>query len=564
MTPIPWGSLVKQLAHGLFPAVLLAISLIPAWSSNSAALDGDALSAALLRQVGEQGFAAPTSRDAAGRTRIQGELLEAYEARGWRSIWFAEGLAAGAGRLAAALSVLKDAGREGLNPTDYPHSISADRVIPFVEDAASDVERLAALEVESTTALLAYARDAAVGRAAPHDRDPNVFAEARTFEAAGFVARAFADATADPRAALLALHPGHPEYRGLRRALSLYRALAEKAEPPPIPEGGSLKPGMRDARVAAVRARLARFGDISVPEAEADLFTPALAIALRSFQRRHGLDTDAVAGKQTLAALNLPVSARVDQILLNMERWRWLPRELGPNYVLANIAGFEVTMVEEGSVVDRMAAVVGRPYRMSPVFSDAISYIELNPTWTVPPKIAREDLLAKIQADSAYLTDGGFQVLSGWGADARPVDPATVDWARVTQKTFSYKLRQGPGERNALGRVKVMFPNRFDIYLHDSPARDLYAKRVRTFSSGCIRLSRPFDLVNWLMRLTGGPDAAEIRTMLDTGETRVVKLPQRVPVHLIYATAWAGEDGQVHFRDDVYGRDSLLRGAFRN
>ena len=541
---------LRRLAPVCFAAALLFSSITPA-----AALDEDALASDLLRRAGETG-AAPSAQGAA--PDLEAALFEAYAARDWRSFWFAADPAAGLRRLAAAAVVLEDAAREGLDPSDYRLSVAAADIPAFAVEATT--EQLAALELEAGAALLAYARDAAQGRADPRRRDPNVFAEAPPFDPAALLAQ-LTDPAGDPAALLLSLSPGHSEYRGLRRALSLYRERAARAEPPPVPDGPSLKPGMRDPRVAALRARLAHFGDISLPEAEPDLFTPALAIALQSFQRRHGLEDDAVAGRQTLAALNVTAAERVEQILLNMERWRWLPRELGEAYVLANIAGFTVTMVEGGSTVERMRAVVGRPYRMSPVFSDRISYIEVNPTWTVPPKIAREDLLPKIQADPTYLSQGGYQVFSGWGADAVQLDPASIDWAAVTPRSFPYKLRQGPGPKNALGQVKIMFPNRFDVYLHDSPARDLFRKASRAFSSGCIRLERPFDLVEWLMRLTGGPDRAAIEEILASEETTIVKLPQRVPVHLIYATAWAGEDDQVHFREDVYGRDQLLQDA---
>lgn len=542
-------------------APLLPICLLVMLVAAAPASASQALSAALLQRAGEEGLAAPPLEDG-DRPRIAAALFDLYAARDWRSLWFDGTQAdrtAGAGRLAAALAVLADAARDGLAPVDYATGVAADALGDFVDRA--DADALAALELRAAVAILTYARDAAIGRVGPRISDPNVFAETRSFDAHAFARDVLADPAADIASALTALHPGHPEYRGLRRALSLARALAAKPEPPAVAPGPSLKPGMRDPRVAALRARLAHLGDISVPEAEPALFTPALEIALKSFQRRHGLEADGFAGKLTLAAVNRTAADRVETILLNMERWRWLPRALGENYVLANIAGFEVTMVEGGSVVDRMAAVVGRPYRMSPVFSDAISYIELNPTWTVPPKIAREDLLAKIQADPTYLAAGGYQVFSGWGADAVALDPAAIDWARVSKRQFPYKLRQGAGPKNALGQVKIMFPNRFDVYLHDSPARELYAKSVRAFSSGCIRLSRPFDLVDWLMRLTGGPDRPAIQAMLETGETRIVKLAARVPVHLIYATAWAGEDGQMHFRDDVYGRDALLKAA---
>jgi len=547
----------KRLAPVFLAASLAVLTAVPA-----TAFAADGLASELMRRAADLG-AAPSS--AAASADLEAALLEAYAAQDWRSFWFATDGGgtvgpAGARRLAGALAVLEDAAREGLDPADYQLTVGADEIARFATDA--DPYRLAALEIEATAALLAYARDAAQGRADPHLRDPNVFAEGPPFEPSQLLAQ-LADPSIEPGALLLSLSPGHAEYRGLRRALSLYRERAAAPEPPAVPDGPNLKPGMRDPRVAAMRARLAHFGDISLPEAAPDLFTPALAIALQSFQRRHGLEDDAVAGRMTLAALNVSAAERVAQIALNMERWRWLPRALGEEYVLANIAGFTVTMVEGGAIVDRMRAVVGRPYRMSPVFSDQISYIEVNPTWTVPPKIAREDLLPKIQTDPSYLTEGGYQVFSGWGADAERLDPAAIDWASTTPRSFPYKLRQGPGPKNALGQVKIMFPNRFDVYLHDSPARDLFRKASRAFSSGCIRLERPFDLVDWLMRLTGGPDRTAIEAMLESGATTVVKLPRRVPVHLIYATAWAGEDDQVHFRDDVYGRDRLLQAALR-
>ncbi len=538
----------------------LVILMVAPFGGALARHDADAISAALLQRAGEAQLVGPER--AASHPALTQAVLDAYRDRDWRPVWFVSGSvaeeAAARARLAAALAVLEDAAREGLGPEDYAVAVRAEGLPGFA--ARATPQGLAPLDAQATAAILAYARDAATGRRGPARLDSNVFAPPRDFDAAAIL-EALADPTRDAGAMLRALSPGHTEYRGLRRALSLYRALAEKPEPPPVPDGPSLKPGIRDPRVAALRARLAHFGDISVPEAEPDLFTPALEIALASFQRRHGLETDGIAGKQTLAALNVTVAERVDQILLNMERWRWLPHDLGPRYVLANIAGYEVTMVEGTSTVDRMVAVVGRPYRMTPVFSDRISYIEVNPTWTVPPKIAREDLLPKIQADPAYLESGGYEVFSGWDADAARLDPQAVDWQAMTKERFGFKLRQAPGPKNALGEVKIMFPNRFDIYLHDSPAKDLFDRRVRAFSSGCIRLARPFDLVDWLMRQTGGPDRAAIEEIRQSRETRVVKLPETVPVHLIYATAWAGEDGQTHFRADVYERDRLLARA---
>lgn len=492
--------------------------------------------------------------EAAGSSALTQTARRFYTQRHGAPLWL-DG-AAGERRLAAGLSVLSAAAQEGLDPADYATGL------PRTEIAAAlsglDTAARARLEVAATLAMLRYAHDVSVGRSGPARIDPNVFAAEKTFDAGALLDR-LADPATDPAELLRAMPPAHREYAGLRQALARYTALAERPEPAPVADGPALKPGMRDGRVAAMRARLAYFGDHQALAAEPDpeLYTPLLAQAVRGFQARHGLETDAVAGAQTLGALNESLAARLDRIRLNMERWRWLPHDLGRRFVLVNIAAFQAEMVDGGNVIDTMRAVVGKTYRMTPVFSDRITYVEINPTWTVPPKIARKDLLPKIEADPAYLAEGGYKVFANWGADAPRVDPASIDWGRING-SFPYKLEQGPGPKNALGEVKIMFPNRFDVYMHDTPSRELFGRRVRAFSSGCIRLHRPFDMVNWLMRETGGPGPEEIEKIRESRETTVVRLPESVPVHIIYATAWTSTSGEVHFRPDIYDRDRLL------
>lgn len=527
----------------------LVLSFAPAQHAAAQASAED-IAGALASLI--EGSVPPGAEDPRGMAHA---VREFYRARSGQPLWFGTG-EAGQARLAAGLEVLGNAGREGLNPGDYAPALPAGGQGGL---AGGDAATLAAMEFEALLAMLRYARDAAVGRRAPRLIDPNVFAADKTFDPEP-VLTAFADPAADPGEVLRAMPPAHREYAGLRQALRRYTAMGLRPEPPKVDEGPALKPGMRDRRVAQMRARLAFFGDLGASEAapEPDLYTPLLAQAVRGFQARHGLETDAVAGAQTLGALNETLAERLDRIRLNMERWRWLPHDLGERFVLVNIAAFEVQMVEGGRVIDSMRAVVGRPYRMTPVFSDRISYVEVNPTWTVPPKIARQDLLPRIKADPSFLVEGRFEVHDGWGEGATRLDPATVDWNRYGEGDFPFRLRQAPGPKNALGEVKVMFPNRFDVYLHDSPARELFRQRVRAYSSGCIRLQRPFDLVDWLMAVTGGPDSEAIRKTRESGRTTAVRLPETVPVHLIYATAWSSPGGEVHFRHDIYNRDRLL------
>jgi murein L,D-transpeptidase YcbB/YkuD len=275
-----------------------------------------------------------------------------------------------------------------------------------------------------------------------------------------------------------------------------------------------------------------------------------------------------------------------------MERWRWMPDDLGQRYVLVNLAGQEVELVDSGSVRLSMRAVVGKPFRKTPVFSDEITYLEFNPDWTLPPTILREDILPELRQDPGYLAQNEMTLYAGWSAAAERLDPTTVDWAQVTPERFPYKIVQAPGPKNPLGRVKFMFPNAHHIYLHDSPAKNLFARASRAFSSGCIRVAKPFQLAEALLggtRVTdklrkplGLPpatpaegdgeapvwdpawDRALIDRLLDHGKTTPVRLAEPVPVHLTYSSAWIGEGGTMHFRPDIYGRDRALAQALAN
>jgi murein L,D-transpeptidase YcbB/YkuD len=208
-----------------------------------------------------------------------------------------------------------------------------------------------------------------------------------------------------------------------------------------------------------------------------------------------------------------------------------------------------------------MRVVTGRPYRHTPVFSGTMTYLEINPYWHIPPSIARKDILPKITKNPDYLAEQGIRVFESWKSGAEEIDPDAVDWSKINPKTFPYKLRQDPGPRNALGRIKFMFPNRFSVYLHDTPDKSLFDQTRRTFSSGCVRVDRPMDLADFV--LDGDPlwtrDA--LQAAIESGETRTIRLPRSLPVHILYWTAWIDEEGRIQFRKDVYGRDKLLREA---
>ncbi|SDG42349.1 L,D-transpeptidase family protein [Thalassobaculum litoreum] len=444
---------------------------------------------------------------------------------------------------AAVVRVLERAERQGLRPADF--------TLPAADSPES-------LDQAVSRTLLRYLTDLQAGRVAPKKVDPELFVFPRDVD--GLALLDAVHAAPETAKAMADLAPGNPIYRRLRRLLLDYRALARSGGWHPVPEGPTLKPGMTDPRVSEVRRRLSSTADLTPASGATDLYDPALESAVRQFQRRHGLDADGAIGAKTVAAMNVPVRDRVRQIVLNMERFRWMPDEFGDDHVFVNMAGFELDYVVGGVTRLAMRVIVGRPYRETPVFSDTIRYLEFNPTWSVPAKIAAQDLLPKIKKDPSYLTAGGYELYAGYQDGAPQVDPASVDWAAIPKGRFPYRLRQAPGEKNALGQVKFMFPNQFDVYLHDTPARELFAKSVRNFSSGCIRLQKPITLAE-VMLAADGQDPTQVRKILDGKKTARVNLKTPVPVHLTYLTAWIGEGGTVEFRDDIYGRDSLLANA---
>jgi murein L,D-transpeptidase YcbB/YkuD len=312
-----------------------------------------------------------------------------------------------------------------------------------------------------------------------------------------------------------------------------------------------------------LRKRLAASGDLSPGLARGEDFDDALDRAVRRFQEHSGLEVDGIVGRNTLAALNRTALERLHQIEVNMERWRWLPRDLGDRFIRVNIASFEVDLFEAGEHLMNMRAVVGKDYRRTPVFSDTMTYLVVNPHWNMPHTIAVEDKLPLIKKDPGYLADNNMELLRGWGAEAVAEDPLSVDWSTVTAENFRWRLRQAPGPDNALGRIKFMFPNKFNVYLHDTPSRALFGSNVRALSSGCIRLEKPVELAEYLLRADPKWTRPALLAAIEEGVEQTVRLPEPIPVHLLYCTTWVDENGTVHFRDDIYGRDRIVEDALK-
>jgi murein L,D-transpeptidase YcbB/YkuD len=316
---------------------------------------------------------------------------------------------------------------------------------------------------------------------------------------------------------------------------------------------------MRDARVAALRRRLAVGGDlVGAPAGDETLFDEALEQAVYRFQARHGLDVDGVVGAQTLAALNVSVASRIDQIRVNLERARWVFQDISKDYVLVDIAGFQAEMVKDARQVWASKVQVGKPYRKTPVFKASMTYLVLNPTWTVPPTILAKDILPRVRRDPGYLKRKRIRVVDRKG---RIIDPKGLDWSRYTGRNFPYFLRQDPGPDNALGRIKFMFPNKHLVYLHDTPHKELFRRSERAFSSGCIRIERPFALAELLLDDPRKWSREQILAAIDSNKTRTVFLPEPIKVLLLYWTVDVDEQGRVWFRKDLYGRDRKVLAA---
>lgn len=496
-------------------------------------------------------------------------LLSFYEQRGWQPAW----LDADHGPLPSLpglVPAIEDARKHGLVPE--PYHLAALRsgldYLATTKPAHRDPRKLADIELLASDAFLTLARHYADGQVDPASIDPGWYLERELPTLMESLSKASRGARGAPKRALAALLPSEPAYWVLVEQLALQRQLADDGEWPDIARGASLHPGDEDARVPAIRQGLIALDDHppAKPDSKnAEIYDETLAAAVRQFQARHGLKQDAVVGRQTIAALNVTPEARVNQLRANMERWRWLPQSFGEEYIIVNIAAFSMDVISGSDRVMHKRVIVGQTYRRTPVFTGRMTYLVLNPSWEVPYRLAVRDKLPEIVNDPEYLSRLGFAVLQGWGAEERRVDPGAVDWQSLSASDFPYRLRQAPGPENALGRVKFMFPNKHNVYLHDTPTRGLFAEEARAFSSGCIRVENPIELAEWLL---GGPNrpavmtSREIQGILDGGKETTVRLGEAVPVHLLYWTAWVEADGTIHYRHDIYGRDEPLIAAF--
>jgi len=540
---------VLQSWRGKMYSTLCALVLTAAATAAVAQSD---LSEALRLEI--EGLQVTGRLELAGADVASAPLLaEFYERRQFEPAW----MAAEQAEQLHALIVASDA--DGLDPADYHPAAVARAAEALAAPGALSAAERAELDIVLTDALVRLAYHQRFGKINPYTLDPQ-WNFNRQFDDTDPVT--VLQATIDApslREHLDRVIPRGWFYVAMRDALARYRNIAAAGGWPMVPEGPVLRPGGTDRRVSALARRLTATGDMpeDLASRQRDQYSPELEQAVRRFQARHGLDVDGIVGAGTLSEMNVPAGRRVQQLEINLERARWVLNDISERFVLVNIAGFRVYVVQDRQFVWESRAQVGRTYRKSPVFRDEMKYLVFNPTWTVPYSIATRDLLPQIKEDPGFFENRGFDLRD---RQSKAVEPSSVDWSQVASGRFPYTLVQRPGAANALGRVKFMFPNEYAVYLHDTPSKYLFDRADRSFSSGCIRVENPFELAEILLGADGW-NQEKFQQVLDTGKERTVFLSEPVPVLLLYWTAQANPDGTVSFFRDIYARDAAIQEA---
>jgi len=484
------------------------------------------------------------------------ELKSFYGGRAWQPAWFDGDMPSAA--VAVFLKVLGKAEEEGLSSADY-HYEEIKNLLGALDAAPDERATVQAdLDILLTDAYRAYAAHLYAGKIEP-GRVYNQWPVQKKYDPKIPELQEIPPADRLEKT-LLSLPPPYLGYRQLQDLLAKYRRIEAAGGWPVIP-GGKLAPGQRNARVAALKQRLFLSGELpAMPAKNRDLYDASLEKAVRLFQRAHNQKEDGVAGPATLRLLNMTIGERMDQIRLNMERWRWMPRNMD-RYIFVNIPAFEMKVAEKGFVVLKMRTIVGMEDNPTPSFADRLNQIEINPFWNIPQSIVEKEIVPKVKRDPSYLTRQGIRIYRDWRPNALEISPATIDWKEVTPKKFPYRLVQDPGPMNPLGRIKFLFPNKFNVYMHDTPKRHLFDRQGRTFSHGCIRLEKPIDLAEYLLKNEPGWSKKQILKQIGTGQHQVITLRHPIPVHIVYLTVWTGPDGLTYFRDDLYEYDHLLHTA---
>lgn len=490
------------------------------------------------------------------------ELYDFYNSRNHKSIWFGENEFKI--KVDPLLEEIEASYHEGLNPDDYHLSFIKETL--EIKDIFNNEYRdlRAVTDIILTDAYLKLAAHYLSGKI-----DPNIIKKDYNLNHDNLeIQKLLSELLSDDnlRQKLKEQLPKSDNYQYLKEKLYYYRDSGKIKSWPKISDGEILAEKASGERVGQLIKNLVARNYLNENYlAKEYYFDENIKSAVIIFQRNNGLNTDGIVGKSTIKALNTSLDQRIKQIIINMERWRWLPEKLGEKYIYVNIADYNLKVYEYNEIIMEMKTIVGKEQRSTPVFSDKIKYLVLNPYWYVPESIAVEDKLPLIKEDIDYLKDNNYSLFKYTGNNnLEEIEAEDVDWEEVDEDNFNYLLRQNPGDNNALGRVKFMFPNKFSIYLHDTPSRSLFDENARGFSSGCIRIEKPIDLAEYLLRNKEDWSREKIVEEMKKDKQKTIYLEEPYPIYLQYNTAWVDDLGALNFREDIYNRDSRLIQTYFN
>ncbi len=452
----------------------------------------------------------------------------------------------------ALLDFIQNLDQEGLSPADYPTDELKSLLTKARQPDAIPAEG-ARLDLLLSATYLTLADQLTQGKIKPEQLSGSWHIRPQSRDSLfAYLQKAVAGRVVP---SLEALRPQFGQYNKLRRHLATYRKLRDEGGWPTVDQGPEIAPGDSSDRLPPIRQRLYLTGDLTTAPAQwakPSRYDSSLIEAVNRYQQRNGLVVQPEITDSMVEAMNVPVEDRLNQIMLNLDRTRWLTTgPMPPTYVLVNIPEYRLHVVEDGHEIKLMEVIVGKTMNSTPVFSDMMELVEFSPYWNVPNSIASNELWPKIRRSGSYLRRNHFEILDGWGANANAVSRSSVNWSHLN----NYRIRQKPGPWNALGQVKFMFPNQYAIYLHDTPADDLFEKNVRAFSHGCIRIGEPAWMADWLFPQF---DLEEVEEKMTNRRHEVVKLDKKIPVYIFYMTAFEDKAGHLNFRPDLYGLDERL------
>lgn len=474
-----------------------------------------------------------------------------YTGRGFRPAWI-EGEALSKNGL-EMLNYIRRMDEHGLRPQDYHLQLIEKYVAGLISFKTPDEQKLVHLDILLTDAFLLLGSQMYFGKVDPHKEGADWKIQRKEPGLKLDVKLERALYNNNVAMVLDSLQPRQVSYNVLKQKLAFLRSLGED-DWPVLRLSGSLKPGGAETVVIGIRKRLKQLGYL-VADTISDVYDNDLERYVKVFQYERGLGADGVIGKGTLAALNRKPEELADDVRVNMERLRWLPINKPERFILVNIANFELDLLDRDDTIINMRAIVGKEYRKTPVFNRQMTYLVFSPTWTVPPTILRNDVIPELLKGPDYLKQKNMVLLR---ADGSEVAWADVDWSKVSKRNFPFTVRQNPGPDNALGRVKFMFPNEYNVYIHDTPAKGLFSKEGRAFSSGCVRVEQPFELAQLLLADMPDWTSERIREAMNRDKEQRVNLKSPIDVVLIYLTAWSDGNNRVHFRNDIYKRDEMV------